>query len=119
MKHGVNKDGFTLLEALVAMAIVVSIVSMVYGSYFATSKSADVYKARMTTSESAGGVLQQMARQIRCSYARAAGDSPASIEKPLLKTKTILDKPVNFIRDPKDILSGALLDLDIDRLPTV
>jgi len=112
MKHGVNKNGFTLLEALVAMAIVVSIVSMVYGSYFATSKSAEVYKARMTTSESAGGVLQQMARQIRCSYARAAGDSAAfPARRDLPKTQGILEKPISYFKGGFDLPTGEILHL--------
>jgi len=111
MKQGVNKDGFTLIEALVAMTIVVSIVSMVYGSYFATSKSAEVYKAKMTTSESAGSALQQMARQIRCSYARAAADSTASAEKPLPKTQGILEKPVSYFKGGSSLPAGEILHL--------
>ena len=34
--------GFTLIEILVSVTIIATIVSMVYGSYFATAKSADV-----------------------------------------------------------------------------
>jgi hypothetical protein len=41
---------------------------MVYGSYFATAKSTDAYKARMTTSGQTQKVLRWMAQQIRCSY---------------------------------------------------
>ncbi len=62
------RAGFTLIEILVASTIIVTIVSMVYGSYFATAKSADVYQARMVTSGQTRKVLDQMARQIRCSY---------------------------------------------------
>lgn len=60
--------GFTLLEILVAMALIVTIVSMVYASYFATSKSTQIYKARMELYQQGQNVLKQMARQIRCSY---------------------------------------------------
>ena len=112
MKQGVNKDGFTLIEALVAMTIVVSIVSMVYGSYFATSKSAEVYKARMTTSESVVSALQQMARQIRCSYARAAEDSAAfPARRDLPKTQGILEKPVSCFKGGSDLSAGEILHL--------
>jgi len=65
------KSGFTLVELLVAMTMVVAIVSMVYGSYFAVSKAAQVYKARMIESRDAQQVLRQMARQIRCVYAKS------------------------------------------------
>jgi type II secretory pathway component PulJ len=57
-----------LVEVLVAAAIIVTIVSMVYGSYFATAKSTEAYKAKMTLSGQTRKVLGQMARQIRCSY---------------------------------------------------
>jgi prepilin-type N-terminal cleavage/methylation domain-containing protein len=62
------RDGFTLIEILVAVTMTVTIVSMVYGSYFATAKSTDAYKARMVTSGQTRKVLDRMARQIRCSY---------------------------------------------------
>ena len=63
------KGGFTLVEILVAIAIIVAIVSMVYGSYLAASRSAEVCKAKMALSKDAQRALQQMARQIRCAYA--------------------------------------------------
>jgi prepilin-type N-terminal cleavage/methylation domain-containing protein len=63
-----NKTGFTLLEVLIAAAIIVTIVSMVYGSYAATSESAEIYKSRMTQSQRVRATLQQIARQIRCCF---------------------------------------------------
>ncbi|MDT8302637.1 MAG: type II secretion system protein GspJ [Sedimentisphaerales bacterium] len=63
-----RRDGFTLIEILVSVTIIATIVSMVYGSYFATAKSADAYKAKMTTSGQTQKVLRWMAQQIRCSY---------------------------------------------------
>ena len=66
--RGRSLSGFTLIEILVSVTIIATIVSMVYGSYFATAKSADVYKIRMTQSGRTRRVLDQMTRQIRCSY---------------------------------------------------
>ena len=60
--------GFTLIEILVAVTIIATIVSMIYGSYFATAKSADAYKVKMALSSQMRKVLNQMTRQIRCSY---------------------------------------------------
>jgi type II secretory pathway component PulJ len=54
---------------LVSLAIVGTIVTMVYGSYAATSRSVDVYSSRMACSERAQLALRMMARQIRCAYA--------------------------------------------------
>ena len=62
------RAGFTLIEILVSVTIIATIVSMVYGSYFATAKSTDAYKARMTTSGQTQKVLRWMTQQIRCSY---------------------------------------------------
>jgi prepilin-type N-terminal cleavage/methylation domain-containing protein len=59
---------FTLIEMLVSLAIVGTIVTMVYGSYAATSRSLDVYGRRMACSERAHLALRIMARQIRCVY---------------------------------------------------
>jgi len=60
---------FTLIEMLISLTIVGTIVTMVYGSYAATSRSVDVYTNRSACSERAQLALRIMARQIRCAYA--------------------------------------------------
>jgi len=64
-----TESGFTLIEVLVAVAIIATIVSMVYGSYLAASRSAGLCKAKMALSKDTQKALQQMAGQIRCTYA--------------------------------------------------
>ncbi len=64
-----RSNAFTLIELMVAMAIIATIMTMVYGSYAATSRSLGVYDGRMACSERAQLVLRLMARQIRCAYA--------------------------------------------------
>ncbi len=59
---------FTLIEMLISLTIVSAIVTMVYGSYAATSRSLDVYSDRMACTERAHLALRMMARQIRCAY---------------------------------------------------
>jgi prepilin-type N-terminal cleavage/methylation domain-containing protein len=111
MKDKSNRTGFTLIEMLVAMGIIVTIVSMVYGSYFATSKSVEAYKTRMTLSQDVRDALQQMARQIRCSYA-VKPKSPASGGKAILpKTKGILESPVNYFKGDSNASAGVILQL--------
>lgn len=109
MRSGTRKSGFTLIEMLVAMAIVVSIVSMVYGSYFATSKSARAYKAKMSASQFAADLLDQMARQIRCAYARAPESAKAGTRETLPKTQGILRKPPDYFRGGPGALTGEIL----------
>jgi len=69
MNRQPNNSGFTLIELLAAMAIMATIVSMVYGSYAATSQSLDMHSSRLACSQRASLVLRLMARQIRCAYA--------------------------------------------------
>jgi hypothetical protein len=66
------------------MTMILAIVSMVYGSYFAASKSADVCGTRIAVSGQMRKALEQMARQIRCAYAGtnvASQDSSNAIVK--------------------------------------
>lgn len=73
MKKKSAKKGFTIIEVIVAMGIITLIFSMVYGSYFATSKSARICMARMTTAQQAGDIIDRMAGQIRGCYLAAQG----------------------------------------------
>lgn len=69
MTRDLKQSGFTLLEMLVALTMIVTIVSMVYGSYAATSQARDIYDSRLTCSGRAQLILRLMSRQIRCAYA--------------------------------------------------
>lgn len=77
MKIDSSKSAFTLVEILVAMALIVTIVSMVYGSYFATSRSTDAAGAAVTSAEQARRILNQIAQQIRCCYVNRAACTPS------------------------------------------
>ncbi len=81
--------GFTLVEMLVALALVSTIATMVYGSYAAVSRSLDLYGSRTACYERACLVLRLMARQIRCAYvppspARPTPPSPQNSTSPAL-----------------------------------
>jgi len=111
MKHKADKTGFTLIEMLVAVTMIVTIVSMVYGSYSATSKSAEAYKARMTLGDHARSVLQQMARQISCCYGGAPADSTDPTKAAPPKTTAILQSPVNYFKGGPSAPNGEILHL--------
>jgi prepilin-type N-terminal cleavage/methylation domain-containing protein len=116
MTHKADKTGFTLIEMLVAVTMIVTIVSMVYGSYSATSKSAEAYKARMTLADRVRSVLQQMARQIRCCYGGAPADSTDPTKAALPKTAIPhgawgLQSPVNYFKGGPSAPNGEILHL--------
>lgn len=105
------KDGFTLVEILMAVTIIVMIVSMVYGSYFATAKSTKVYKAKMTMSGQTRKVLRQMARQIRCSYlgkTKEHADLAGTISRGKMETP---ESPIIYFNCEPDAPGGEILHL--------
>jgi type II secretion system protein J len=110
MSSSSGKGGFTLVEILVAMAIIVTIVSMVYGSYFAISKSTQAYKSKITLSQQGRKVLEQMARQIRCSYAGKADKHtyPTSIPQ---QKKPVPASAIDYFNGNSDEPSGEILHL--------
>ncbi len=61
---------------LVALALVSTIATMVYGSYAAVSRSLDLYGSRTACYERTCLVLRLMARQIRCAYVPPVPISP-------------------------------------------
>jgi prepilin-type N-terminal cleavage/methylation domain-containing protein len=85
--------GFTLIEILVAVAIITMIVSMVYGSYFATAKSADVYKTRIMLCGQTRKVISRMARQIRCSYIGELAEDEDSTGKDFREKNIVRESP--------------------------
>ncbi len=105
------KKGFTLIEILVAVAIIVTIVSMVYGSYFATSKSAQVCKKRIALSQQGRELLGQMARQIRCSYAGSLKKSTPPAGKGSLKKEVTLENTISYFNGNSGEMSGEILYL--------
>ncbi|MCJ7778193.1 MAG: prepilin-type N-terminal cleavage/methylation domain-containing protein [Sedimentisphaerales bacterium] len=82
--------GFTLIEILAAVAIIAMIVSMVYGSFAATSRSIEACRTRMATFADAARLLEQIAGQIRCAYI-----APASLSSQK-ESKDNKNKPVYF-----------------------
>jgi len=69
MKKTNTEYGFTLIEILTAMTLIVIIVSIVYGSFAAGSKTTGLCKDTTALSQKMRGVLDRMSRQLRCSYA--------------------------------------------------
>ena len=107
------RAGFTLIEILVAMTIIATIASMVYGSYFATAKSTDAYKARMAASGQAQKVLRWMTQQIRCSYVgkMAQEEETESAGTDSSRTSKIKKSPVVYFSYEPDTPGSGILHL--------
>jgi len=109
--RGGLRTGFTLVEIMVAAAIIVTIVSMVYGSYFATAKSTEVCKARMILSGQTRRVLRQMARQIRCSYLSKTQERPDSAGAKSQEERKITEKQIIYFNCEPDAPGSEILHL--------
>ncbi|MFH1371102.1 MAG: type II secretion system protein GspJ [Planctomycetota bacterium] len=66
-----TKYGLTLVELLIAMAMVVVIISMVNAGFFATSRSTETCTDKMTLDWQQLRLIDNIAGQIRCAYAPA------------------------------------------------
>ncbi len=95
-----HNPGFTLIEMLVALAMIATIVSMVYGSYAATSRSMEMYDSRLTCAQRTQLVLRLMERQLRCAYQQPA--EPEATEPHEASDNRVQESPrINEIRISK------------------
>lgn len=111
MNNRSENSGFTLVEILVAVAIIATIVSMVYGSYFVTSKSAQACKRRIAVSKEGRELLGQMAQQIRCSYAGSVKTFTTHTGKGSLKNEEVQENIINYFSGSSGEMGGEILNL--------
>jgi len=84
---------------------------MVYGSYFATSKSTQAYNAKMNRLHEARKALVQMARQIRGSYAGTVNELPQPAGAIYQQANAIPENTINYFEGNQDNPSGEILHL--------
>ena len=73
MKSRTHNRAFTLLEVIVALTLIVTIVSAVYGTYLASVGSIANRRGRIRAAQEGRDLLAQMSRQIRCAYGGIGG----------------------------------------------
>ena len=74
-----RKTGFTLIEIIIATAIVFTILSIAYATYFAASGSVERCQTEIDIACQARTLLEKMSRQIRCIYP-IPDDNPPAVE---------------------------------------
>ena len=108
MRNTWGKNSFTLIEILVALALIATILSMIFGSYFAASRSAQVGQARIAMDHQGRTTLDQMARQIRCAYAGITKE--AGIGESGLRQKGIVrENDMSYFTGSQNAPNGELL----------
>jgi len=70
-----KKEGFTLVELLLAVAMISAILSMIYGTYLAASQSARKFREKISASHKASELIEQMSCQIRGSCIPWTGEN--------------------------------------------
>ncbi len=101
MKNKPQK-GFTLLEILIAMSIVLIIFSVLYGTYFAATSSANRCNANITTTREARSLLAKISRQVRCAYVPTQSAKRPSTATSAADLITDVDEQVIFRADTED-----------------
>lgn len=107
MSNRRTKAGLTLVELLVAMAMVVVIISMVNAGFFAASRSAKSCTDKMTLNWQQLRLIDNIAGQIRCAY--APPDNPAQIATASLQPKTAC-----FESNPAENMLHLLTTMEFD-----
>jgi prepilin-type N-terminal cleavage/methylation domain-containing protein len=100
-----KNKAFTLVEILVALALIGLIVSMVYGSYAATTRTLDIYNSRMACGDRTHLVLRLLARQFRCAYMapQQAGGTQTSASLPPFDDQQTQAQPRNTLSGPSSV----------------
>ena len=103
-----TQNGFTLVEILIAMALIATILSMVFSSYFVTSRSAQACQTRIAMCDQGQATLDQMARQIRCAYAGIIKDEDLNRSGTPQK-RIIRQENMNYFTGGRNASKGEIL----------
>ena len=109
MTNRTRQRGFTLIEILVAVALISIVLSMVYGTYVTTTRSAQACKSRIVLCEQGRTTLEQIARHIRCSYAGSEPEPAAEdVEAGSDRTQVVSVEDVEYFNGNAKALLALL-----------
>ena len=109
MSNRTQQRGFTLIELLVAVALIATVLSIVYGSYIATTRSAQACQTRITLCEQGRETLEQIAQHIRCSYAGSTPDRAEVTQTPSDQTEGLVETGISYFNGDARASNGEVL----------
>jgi prepilin-type N-terminal cleavage/methylation domain-containing protein len=103
------KSGLTLIELLIALAMVVAIISMVNAGFFAASRSAESCTGKMTLDWQQLRLIDNIAGQLRCACAPAQSKTCCFEYNPAVnKLHFLTTRPFDSTKDE----NAGLLEVD-------
>ena len=111
MNNRLQQHGFSLIELLVAVALIATVLAIAYGSYFAISGSARACSSRIALSKQGRKTLEQIARHVRCSYAGLVLDHTEDVEVGSYQTETVPADGFSYFNGDTDAPDGEVLHL--------
>lgn len=111
MNSRLRQHGFTLVELLVAMALIATVLSLVYGSYIATTRSARACKSRIALARKGRKAIEQIARHIRCSYVGSLSDVAENGRTASGQTQIGSETAVSYFSGDARAANGEILHL--------
>lgn len=103
--------GFTLVELLIAVALISIVLSMAYGSYVVTTKSAKACQTRIALSEQGRETLEQIARHVRCAYASSEPERKEDAQTDSDRQGTTSDAEISYFDGNAHAPNGEILSL--------
>ncbi len=109
-----TRRAFTLIEVLVSLMVVVIIISAVYASWFAACRTELRCRDSIISNTHFQGVVNLIARQIRCSY---APESYINTNATSVNTNNISDSNLNA--NINDVSTNAKVNINANNTDTV
>jgi len=100
-ENKINNAAFTIIETIIAAALIFIIISAVYGTYFAASLSVERCNQKIDISQQARSLLSRISRQLRTAWPGPAYQPSRTIMP--ISTNNIINTP-----EPSDYFSAPL-----------